>query len=250
MPLLSKTIYFIPGTMCNQQLWLPAWHLLRKQCQDDYQLIHLVIPSSGSMDEVVSALANQIIEKHAILVGFSLGGYIASAIAIKLEHKLKLKQLLIVANFPKNLPAAEIKQRKRTVDWINQRGYSGIPDKRIEGLLHPDIKQLNPKFFQSIKQTIVAMDRELGLEVLLHQINVSLHRPNLLPLLAHLTLAITFLVGDEDNLVELASLKKQLNLAFNGADNISLKEVANTGHMLPLESPQTLASVLVDLLAI
>ena len=128
--------------MCNESLWLPVWQLLRQQCHQDYQLIALMIPSTGSMDEIVNVLSEQIIADKAILVGFSLGGYIASAIALKLGNKLQ--QLLIVSNFPKNLPPAEIKQRKRTIDWINQRGYSGIPNKRINDLLHPEIEQLNP----------------------------------------------------------------------------------------------------------
>ena len=243
---MSKTIYFIPGTMCNQQLWLPVWQLLREQCNEELQLIHLVIPSSGTMDEVVDALAHKIIEKNAILVGFSLGGYIASAIALKLAHKLQ--HLLIVSNCPKNLPEAEIKQRKRTVDWIKQRGYSGIPNKRIDDLLHPKIKQLSLPRYQHIKQTIVEMDQALGVNVLLHQISVSLLRPNLLSLLANLTLPITFLVGDEDNLVELVSFRKELAQMFTIEENVLIHEIANTGHMLPLESPQVLATKIIHIL--
>lgn len=239
---MLKTIYFIPGTMCDQHLWLPVWNLLREKFHEDYQLISLVIPSTGCMDEVVSTLSDQIIENKAILVGFSLGGYIASAIALTLGNKLK--HLLIVSNFPKNLPLAEIKQRKRTIDWINQRGYSGIPNKRIDDLLHPNIKQFNAQGYQDIKQVIVAMDKELGVDVLLHQLSVSMHRPNLLPLLAQLTLPITFLVGVEDNLVDLVSLKQEQQ----GLDHIMLQEVANTGHMLPLESPQALTTMLIHLL--
>ena len=225
--------------MCNEDLWLPTWQLLRQQCHEDLQLIALMIPSTGSMDEIVNVLSEQIIADKAILVGFSLGGYIASAIALKLGNKLQ--QLLIVSNFPKNLPPAEIKQRKRTIDWINQRGYSGIPNKRINDLLHPEIEQLNPSGYQKIKNTIVTMDRILGVEVLLHQLHVSMYRPNLLPLLGQLALPVTFLVGDTDSLVELSVLRAELQ----GKNNIALKEIAKTGHMLPLESPQALASMLV-----
>ena len=232
--------------MCDQRLWLSAWQLLREQCHEKYLLIPLVIPSSRCMDEVVSTLSDQIIENQAILVGFSLGGYIASAIALKLEYKLK--HLLVISNFPKNLPSAEIKQRKRTIDWISQRGYSGIPNKRIDDLLHANIKQFNPQDYQAIRQVIVDMDRELGVEVLLHQLSVSLHRPNLLSLLTQLTLPITLLVGDEDNLVDLVSLKQELRHELQRGDNILLKEIAHTGHMLPLESPQALTTMLMDLL--
>ena len=228
--------------MCNQVLWHPTWQLMREQCHEDYQLIALVMPNAGSMDEVVNLLADKIVEHDAILVGFSLGGYIASAIALKFEYKIR--QLLIVSNFPKNLPTAEIKQRKRTIDWINLRGYSGIPNKRINDLLRPNIEQFNPQDYQVIKQKIITMDRDLGVNVLLHQLRVSMHRPDLLPLLRQLTLPITMLIGDADSLVDLVTLRQ----ALNDADNIVLNEVENTGHMLPLESPQALASTLMHLL--
>jgi 2-succinyl-6-hydroxy-2,4-cyclohexadiene-1-carboxylate synthase len=240
---VSQTIYFIPGTMCDQHLWLPVWQLLQEQCHEDHQLISLVIPHTGCMDEVVSTLSDKIVAHKAILVGFSLGGYIASAIALKLENKLK--HLLIVSNFPKNIPIAEIKQRKRTTDWISQRGYCGIPDKRVDDLLHPKIKQINRQGYQDIKQVIVAMDRKLGVDVLLHQLRISMHRPNLLPCLTRLSLPITLLVGDADNLVDLVSLKQELH----GASQIVLKEIPHTGHMLPLESPQAFATMLMHLLA-
>jgi 2-succinyl-6-hydroxy-2,4-cyclohexadiene-1-carboxylate synthase len=240
---VSQTIYFIPGTMCDQNLWLPVWQLLQEQCHEDHQLISLVIPNTGCMDEVVSALSDQVVAHKAILVGFSLGGYIASAIALKLDKKLK--HLLIVSNFPKNLPIAEMKQRKRTTDGISQRGYFGIPDKRVDDLLHPEIKQLNRQGYQDVKQIIVAMDRALGVDVLLHQLRISLHRPNLLPSLTRLSLPITLLVGDTDNLVDLTSLKQELQ----GASHVVLKEIPDTGHMLPLESPQACATMLIHLLA-
>ena len=243
---MSQTLYFIPGTMCKQSLWKPAWQLLRQQCHESYQLVHLTIPSTGSMDDVVDELAAKVVVDDAILVGFSLGGYIASAIALKLGSRLK--HLLVIANFPKNLPGAEIKQRKRTIAWIKQRGYSGIPNKRIDDLLHPNIQQLKANRYLGIKQTIIEMDRECGVEVLLHQLGVSMQRPNLLPMLVKLALPITFLVGDSDSLVDIAELDNELFLLFKAEDNISLITVENTGHMLPLESPETLTSALINLI--
>jgi 2-succinyl-6-hydroxy-2,4-cyclohexadiene-1-carboxylate synthase len=232
--------------MCNQCLWQPAWQLLHQQCREDYQLVHLTIPSKGSMEEVVNELAAKVVAENPILVGFSLGGYIASAIALKLGSKLK--HLLVISNFPKNLPDAEIKQRKRTIAWINQRGYSGIPNKRIDDLLHPDIEQFKSNRYLGIKHTIIKMDRECGVDVLLHQLGVSMQRPNLLPLLAQLSLPITFLVGDSDGLVDLAELENELFQRFNAEDNISLITVENTGHMLPLESPEAFTSSLINLI--
>ena len=241
---MPKTIYFIPGTMCDDRLWQPAWQLLGEQYSQDCQLVHLSIPTTGNMDEVVGELAKKIVTENAILVGFSLGGYIASAIALQIPELIS--HLVVVSNMPKNLPDAEIKQRKRTIAWIAKRGYSGIPNKRIDDLLHPEIKQIEGHHFASIKNTIVAMDADLGADVLLHQLSVSMLRPALLNRLSKLTLPISFLVGDEDSLVDFPSLEQEII----DAKHINAFKVENTGHMLPLESPQALVSRLTKLLVI
>ena len=49
-----------------------------------------------------------------------------------------------------------------------------------------------------------------------------------------------FLVGDADRLVDIAKLKQETQ----GATNISINKVENTGHMLPLEAPKVLALAL------
>ena len=69
-------------------------------------------------------------------------------------------------------------------------------------------------------------------------------RPSLLKSLSVLMLSITFLVGDEDALVDIPTLEQELG----SAERINIINVENTGHMLPLESPAALAFELNKLL--
>ena len=55
----------------------------------------------GTMDEVVANMATKITADDAILVGFSLGGYLASAIALRIPDRIT--HIVVVANFLKNL---------------------------------------------------------------------------------------------------------------------------------------------------
>ena len=90
----NQSIYFIPGTMCDERLWLPLWHELQKTAQPPLNLIHLEIPQYNTIDKIVTHLAKQIIKDDSLLVGFSLGGYLASALAIKYPDKIKKLLLL------------------------------------------------------------------------------------------------------------------------------------------------------------
>lgn len=237
---MCKAVYFIPGTMCDERLWQPTWQCLKRELDVGVKLIHLDIPVVQPMAKVIEQLAIQITAPNAILVGFSLGGYIATALALSFPEKLS--QLIVVSNQPKNLPEKEIKQRKRTIDWVEKRGYSGIPIKRIYDLLHPDIRHIAGDKHQALISIIAEMDASLGEKVLLQQLNVSMHRRALVNKLARLSFPVSFLIGDADALVDINDLKS----TTLQAENISINIVKNTGHMLPLESPYALSTLLIE----
>jgi len=229
----QKTIYFIPGTMCDERLWQPLWRQLEELSPPSLKLIHLVIPKQDSIEDIVAQLAKEIINDDSLLVGFSLGGYLASQLAI--TYPEKIKHLLLVSNLSSTLTADELKERSRTIDWIKANGYSGISRKRIHKLLHP-----NAVKNQSIISTIKAMDHDLGKSVLLQQLTITTQRKNLFPKLSEMSLPVTYCIGKQDHIVD---FKKITNLTtFN--KNIRVEVIENTGHMLPLEQPAILANII------
>lgn len=227
----KDTIYFISGTMCDERLWTHVWDSLSTLLPSNTQLIHLPIPSLKTIDEITEYLSN-LIANNSYLVGFSLGGYLASNIALK--YPSKIEKLLLVSNMSSALPDKEKKERSRTIQWIKSNGYNGIPNKRIHHLLHPSAHAN-----EHIKQTIRAMDKALGKNVLLHQLDVTTQRENLLPELFKLNCPIRFCVGDSDSLVKLSRIEQQIEESKK--QNKTLHIIKNTGHMLPLEQPQLLA---------
>ena len=109
----KKLLYFIPGTLCNSDLWQRLWPLL----SDEYQLVHTAIPAAGNMQQVVDSLVEKIRSHSAgqrfSLLGFSLGGYLASAISCQFDDQLE--KLMVVANGPGVLPEIELQARKNIV---------------------------------------------------------------------------------------------------------------------------------------
>jgi len=227
-------IYFIPGTMCDERLWAQVWQKLIPLLPEHIKLIHLAIPTLKTINEISNTLAEQL-DPSSYLVGFSLGGYFASEIA--LQHPQKIAKLLLVSNMSSALPEKENKERTRTIQWIRKNGYKGIPDKRINGLIHPSAHNN-----EEIKNIIRAMDNILGKDTLLHQLEVTTRRANLLPQLIKLRCPLTFCIGDTDSLVKIERIQHHLDQ--NITSNKKLKIIPNTGHMLPLEQPKVLADTI------
>jgi 2-succinyl-6-hydroxy-2,4-cyclohexadiene-1-carboxylate synthase len=218
---MSKpTIYFIPGTMCDQRLWQPLWEQLQKTSLITPTLIHLTIPTDKTIDKIVAYLATQIINNDSYLVGFSLGGYLASVLISTMSSALANK---------------ELKERTRTIDWIKVNGYTSISLRRIHAFLHA-----NACKNQNIVDVIKAMDSDLGEDVLLHQLTVTTQRKNLLPKLAQLTIPVTFCIGVQDKIADL----KKITAMTSSSKNIIIHPLNETGHMLPLEQPILLAEII------
>jgi len=212
--------------MCDQRLWQACI----KYLPVNIELVHIAIPPGNSIDEIITTLHEQFPVERINLVGFSLGGYLASAYALKYPEKVS--KLLLISNMSYSLPEAELKERSRTIAYLKTHGYSGIPTKRITALLHPD----NSKN-QNIINCIREMDTTLGKETLIHQLTVTTQRENLLIKLPNLPFAVKFLIGDKDSLVKLS----RINAILEKSNFVSLSVLSNTGHMLPLEEPQKCA---------
>lgn len=223
---MMTKIYCLPGTMCDQRLWQACI----KHLPENVELIHIAIPMGNSIEEIVALLKKHLPEGKLNLAGFSLGGYIATAYALKFPEQIN--KLLLISNMSYSLPENELKERSRTIAYLKTHGYSGIPTKRITALLHPD--NINK---QDIIHCIREMDTSLGKATLIHQLTVTTQRENLLVKLPSLTIPIMFLIGDNDSLVKLSRIEAVLA----HSPFISLSVLANTGHMLPLEQPKKCA---------
>jgi len=212
--------------MCDQRLWQSCI----KHLSENIELIHIAIPMGNNIDEIITALEKQFPKGKINLAGFSLGGYLATAYALKYPEKVH--KLLLISNMSYSLPEAELKERSRTIAFIKKHGYAGIPIKRITALLHPD--NINN---QDIIHCIREMDTSLGKETLIHQLTVTTQRENLLIKIPKLPFPVKFLIGDSDSLVKLSRI--QAILAESKL--VSLAVLNNTGHMLPLEQSQKCA---------
>ncbi len=227
---MNKPIFFLPGTMCDHRLWADMAEAFNKLGGNSARFRYLSVAPLPTIDEVLLEIKSHFPSVPVTLVGFSLGGYLANALAVKYPELIE--KLVIIGNMPNVLPDSEIKSRKRTVDWIQQNGYQGIPHKRVLAFLDASAHS-NEKVIDTIK----AMDADLGGDTLVHQIMVTTKRENLSSKLITTPFKKYFCVGQNDHLVAFGALTNMVA----SDPNMTLTTFENTGHMLPLERPKALA---------
>ncbi|SFC92296.1 alpha/beta fold hydrolase [Pseudoalteromonas denitrificans] len=227
---MKKEIYLLPGTMCTQQLW----HKLVDSVHDEFNLNFIAIPTGQNLDEIVENLHIALPEQPAFIVGFSLGGYLASYFAAKYPDKVK--KLFIISNSPCALNSNELKHRATVIKWIKQYGYSGISKKRAIGMVNSD----SPN--EDVVNTIIEMDSQLGEVVFKSQILATTERQDLSQKLIETGKKIVFYYSEFDSLVNKAWLAEHSERNRNS----SLIVQAGSGHMLPLEQAHKLKCYLAN----
>lgn len=223
-------LYFLPGTQCDQRLWQTVFELLPKH----FVPHPITLPQGNNPLEIIHKLHEKLFhDKHYAhpvnLLGFSLGGYLASLYAA--NYPTHINKLLVLANAPCSLSESELNIRKQTLAYISSHGYTGIPRKRIAQLL-ADCNKNN----KHIITTISEMDKRCGQKMLEQQLANTTDRFNLIPQLIIQQFPIRFIIGTENNLVNTIKLEQDII----GSD-ISLCLINDCGHMIPLECPQAVA---------
>lgn len=225
---MQAVLHFIPGTMCTERLW----SALFAELESTFTCVHHAIPVAQDVEATVDALAARLGDGPAWLVGFSLGAYLASSIAVR--NPGLVGRLMLVSNTPGPLAAAEASQRAGILKWVEQHGYRGISRAKAAALAGTGEGR------DAIVETILAMDAALGEPVFKHQMRVMSERADLAMPLAALDVPVDLFFSREDPLID----RDWLARFAACAPCARLHPADGRGHMLPLERPDELAALL------
>jgi len=237
-------LLLVPGTLCDERLWQPMLQTTAgQQLQQSLLIAHAAIWQQQDLRGMLATLAAPDEIPHAAtyttpqaashLVGFSLGGYLA------LSHLLlqpdQVQTLVLIAASAAPLPVAELQSRQQVLQWLSRHRYQGMSRKRLAEFVHPTQLQ-NPL----VTGPLLAMDRELGHQVLQMQLSQTSLRPSLMEQLPQIRCPVLIIAGQDDRLVALPQLQQMAALS----PNARLLVLPDSGHMLPLEQPAVIAAEL------
>lgn len=223
---MKEKIYLIPGLMTDERLWSRIRPFLT-----DYELVHVPIPHTEDFDEAIDILLDVFKEEKVNLLGFSLGGYIASYFTVTYPNRVN--KLFMVAATPGASEEAEIERRREKFAVIEKEGFKGLPYEKAVTL----VEEQNKDDDELIK-TIQDMFMDLGKETFISQLTSTFARVDLLEELVALKFNIWFYYSLEDRLLNHKSMKKLQILDHE----MTLISREGTSHNIPLEVPKELST--------
>jgi pimeloyl-ACP methyl ester carboxylesterase len=223
-------IVLVPGLNCSARLYaeqVPAlW---------DFGSVTI---ADHRRDDSVGAIAARILATappRFALVGLSMGGYIAFAIAREALERVARLALLDTSARP---DTAEQSERRRGLIALAEGGrFSELPD-----LLFPVFVHRNRQSDDALRAIVRTMAEETGPEAFVRQQRAIMTRPDCRPQLASIRCPTLVLVGDGDELTPPA-LSEEITAGIAGA---RLVRVPDCGHLSTLERPQAVNQALTE----
>lgn len=220
-------ILLVPGFMADATLWndmLPA-----------LERFGPIVHADLRHDTSVEAMARRVLETAPptfLLVGFSMGGYVARAIARQAPERVRALVLVATSTRP---DTPSLQKRKGAIGAAAPSiAFSGLSRVAVASSLHPKQRD-NDAMIERVR----AMGVRLGGEVFRRQ--SMLDRPGDLERAHEIRCPVLVVAAAQDRLRSLEEAR-EMAAAIPGA---VLEIVEDSGHMIPIEAPQRLLEIVV-----
>ena len=220
---------FLPGTLCDERVWLPVWKQLSLSAR-----AYVPLQWANSLEEMLALTSDRIDpdgKNH--LVGYSMGAYIAALWA--LTYPDKVASLTLMGYAPTGLSEQELKRRKTLLK-------GGKVDVTANTYL---ANMVLPEHSDDILPILTGMASDLGAATLRAHVQSTTPRKDLTAKLGQLNCPVNLIAARQDAVAPYPAMQTaQQNI--NGA---RLLPVEDSGHMMMLEQPASVAALLNELLA-
>ncbi len=225
--MIKEPCIFLPGTLCDERIWLNIWRQLNTQ-----ERYYVPLQWAENLEQMLALTSDRVQQcnKRVHLIGYSMGGYIASLYALK--HKDKVASLTLISYDPYGLSKLETQARQLVVKMLKHNPTLNLGQKRLANYFTSDELQQ-----QDLSALVVDMEEDLGIQTLVNQIKATTPRTDLVNKLADVNFPIYCLVGSEDKIANPSNIKT----FANNHEHVKSLVFASTSHMIPITRPNELA---------
>lgn len=221
------SLLLIPGFMLDADLW--------RDVEPSLAEFGPTIHADMSQDKTISEMADRAlssVSSQFVLVGFSMGGYIAREIVRQAPDRVSA--LILIATSARGDSGLQL-QRKAAIAAQEDTSFKSLSTSAVISSLHPGNAGRS-----DLIERIQDMGHRLGGDVFRRQ--SLLERSDERDYLGAIKTPTLVIAGEQDRL---RSRTELLELHHGIAGSV-FETVENTGHMIPLEEPQRLAEIMVN----
>ena len=216
------SVVFIPGFMLDESLWDDVVQMLPAH----FNVYKVSLQQGNTIEEIAEHIVKNL-PSQFVLVGFSLGGYVARSIVRLFPDKVSA--LVLIASSLRT-DTEEQKNRKLTaIKLTSKEHFKGLSSKVISKTLHPTQEKNN-----ILIQRIQKMGKQMGYDSFVTQ--SLLNRDDYES--SRIKCPTLIISGEQDTI---RSYEEGIEL-FNEIPCSTFEVIENTGHMIPLEQPLKLST--------
>ncbi|MHC8372775.1 alpha/beta fold hydrolase [Pseudomonas sp. MDT1-85] len=226
-----KNLVILPGWSNDGD---SLWQYQIQHLTEQYDIKTIVVSSQTTASDMADEVL-RLAPETFILLGHSLGGFIAQHVAIKAPERVE--RLILIGTFPGNIPE-------------DQRTFFK------QGMLEPLLDGTITEHWPALNQTCVDPERSedgellaalaagqnLSNEGLINQTNVLISAQDISEKLSTVDIPTLIIYGRQDQLFTMTMQE----LMLSKLPSATLEVIENCGHMPSLEQPETTTDILVS----
>ena len=194
------------------------------------------VATHTSIDEYAELLHKQLSAEtgdadRVVLVGHSMGGYIALAFAEK--HPDKVAGLVLFHSTAYADDDARKAQRQAIIDSLNTDGAAPFIEETLP-------KMVAPSFPADKLQPYIDRYKTLPADALAAGMTAMMHRPDRTHVLRNAQFPVLIVLGEDDQITSFDKTVEQSDLSHQ----ISVAPIERAGHLSMMEQPETALGVL------
>jgi pimeloyl-ACP methyl ester carboxylesterase len=232
----SAPLLLLHGFAEDGRIWDGQVEYLKK----DHPLLVPDLPGSGrssplpgpiSMEELADAVKSILDAegiRQTVLIGHSMGGYIALAFAAKYPERLRAFGLFHSTAYADS--EEKKAARRKGIEFIRRSGSAPFIRQSIPNLFSEGSRSRHP----GMVADLVSRYSDLNPDSLIHYYQAMIDRPDRTESLKRSAAPVLFIIGEQDNAVPIESILPQTHLPPSADIHI----LTNAGHMGMLEDRQ------------
>lgn len=238
-------VLFVHAFPLNRTMWAPQVSALVERCRciaaDIRGFGDSSVAPPYSMEQFADDLAHLLDQLHVdkvVLVGCSMGGYIA--FAFWRRHKDRVRALVLADTRAGADSDETLARRRQLIENARVEGATAVANLQIASIVGKTTREKHPDTYDAVHR----MMAQASVEGIVGALEAMMLRPDSTPLLPTIDVPVLIMVGEED----VPTPVKEARAMHERIPGSWLEVIAQAGHLSNMERPAAFNHVLTEFL--